>query len=262
VIRQVEAQRQTLLDHLAEDREYCEMTLKKQLNLLKQDLECKIEESDAPMVPVVSTEGIEFQCSDEVFCFGHLKRQRGTFRPHSVSFDRNASYVDPCTLSGDLYFEVHNLNGVSVISLEKALQLIILKEKCCTKVVCLDQMCTDHTHMSQNCSQRVIMWLKSMIFLKHSSESGDQKEKGLGSFWGCSVFEEKVYVADYKGNCAQVFDLEGTFLQSIAIQCPRFIVIVEDTVWVVRLHFKLTILSKEGAILAEDVETVRIHEFY
>jgi hypothetical protein len=320
VIQQVEAQRRQTIEQLAEDREYCEMTLKKQLCLLKQDLECKTQ-FEALVVPVVSTEGIQFKCSDERFCFGELKRQRGTFRPYSVSFDRNSSYVDPVTLSGDLFFDVCDLNGdkVNNLALESKFSVDVIEprnaackvqvhqesSRICVSVISLEQAQSSEIELKVTFEEsRLANLSKDSIISSDHVEGGvlyqgrlsgssvlrsypygselfcstkDQtvevydlfgtlkrkwgsKGEGPGRFlglMGIAVYEGKVYLADWKGDCVQVFDLEGNFIQSITIRCPRFIVIVDAAVWVVGPKEKLTIMSKEGAILAEDLDIVR-----
>jgi hypothetical protein len=92
--------------------------------------------------------------------------------------------------------------------------------------------------------------------------SWGSKGAGPGLFtnlWGVTVIEDKVFVADWKQECIQIFDLEGTFLRLIPIERPAYLVVVGEVVWVCtpKPDKKLTILSKDGDVLAEGLNTFR-----
>jgi hypothetical protein len=85
---------------------------------------------------------------------------------------------------------------------------------------------------------------------------------GPGRFqnaWGITVVDDKVFVSDRNQHCVQAFDLEGNFLNMISIQNPLLVVPMDDVIWVCTPHpeRKLTIISKECKILAENLDTFR-----
>jgi hypothetical protein len=55
-----------------------------------------------------------------------------------------------------------------------------------------------------------------------------------------------------------VFTLDGTYLLSISIQSPAHIFVVGDVIWICAMRtYELTILSKDGIILADNLTIMK-----